>query len=174
MQLQNLLPSRPGALMIRTVRSIVNRFKMPLITKNEYGVFDVMLANGEVVPAFKTLADALAETPRPCIVHFPATGEFDLREKTTHIQCVLCEGSGERSKWEVCPECDGRCEVQYSDGYDGGGWPIWEFHTCKTCNGAGGADVVHRCGFCEGNGFVECDESALLESDTVVGKPVAA
>jgi hypothetical protein len=154
--------------MIRTARAIVNQFKMPLVTKNEYGVFDVMLPSGEVLPAHETLTRALSKTPHPCLVHFPATGEFDLREKTATIQCVLCEGSGERSKWEVCQECDGRCEKLYQDGHDGGGWPHWVSQLCHSCGGAGGADTLQRCGFCEGDGYVECAESSLMAGDTIV------
>lgn len=170
------IPSRTGNLTLRTVRSIVTRYGLPLVTKNEYGKFDVMLTTGEVLPAFVTLTEALAETPHPCIVHFPATGEFDLREKTVNIQCVLCEGSGERVKWDVCPECNGRCEQLYQDGYEGSGMPHYTSQTCRTCNGAGGAEHIYRCGFCEGDGYVECAESAVMESDTVVscGMAVAA
>ena len=174
MQLQNILSSCAGHLSVRTARSIVARFKMALITRNEYGGFDVLLHTGEVIPSIKTLVSALDRTPRPCIIHFPTTGEFDVREKAVSIQCVLCEGAGERSKWEVCPERDRRCEAQHSDGYDGGGWPIWEYQTCKSCSGAGGADKTHRCGFCSGDGYVECEESALMESDTLVEKAMVA
>lgn len=167
---------RPGHLPIRTVCSIVKRYELPLVTKNEYGRFDVMLATGEVLPAFTTLTEALASAPSPCIVHFPVTGEFDLREKTVSIQCVLCEGSGERSKWDVCPECYGRCECLYQDGYESGGCPNWVSQTCRVCNGAGGAEKIYRCGFCGGDGHVECAESAVMPSDTVVscGMAVAA
>lgn len=175
MQLQNLtLPSRPGNLMLRTALSIVRKAGLPLVTCNEFGKFDTILVGGQVLPAADSLAEALAPLPLPYIVHFPATGEFDVRHTKVNIQCGLCEGSGERSKWDVCPECDGRCEKLYQDGYDGGGWPIWVSQTCHSCNGAGGAENVYQCGFCSGDGYVECAESALMASDTIIQKELVA
>jgi len=99
--------------MFRTARAIVNRFKMPLVTRNEWGKFDGLLVSGEAIPARDTLAEVLAETPHPCLVHFPATGEFDLRE---------------------CPECSGRGERLYADGYESGGCPNWVMRPCG-CQG---------------------------------------
>lgn len=154
----------------------------PIIVQNHYGRFDVALPSGDS-ESYDTMQSAQEE-----MLLGMGLGEFSAffvmladggyqkfsLSKTVNIQCGLCEGSGERSKWDVCPECDGRCEKLYQDGYDGGGWPHWVSQTCRSCNGAGGAEHVYQCGFCSGAGFVECAESALMASDTIIQKELVA
>lgn len=159
--------------------ALAQKWDQAVVVPNAWDRFDVALPDGGTFSGdtLDAVASDLRERGFLCHLAIGLDGieeQFSTARKTLNIQCVLCEGSGERSKWEVCLECDGRCEKLYQDGYDGGGWPHWVSQTCHSCGGAGGADVVHRCGFCSGDGYVECDESALLESDTVVGNMAVA
>lgn len=148
----------------------------PIIVGNEFGRFDVALPSFES-ESYDTMEEAqeqmllgmgLGEFPAFFIMLADGGYTKVTLTGTVMIGCLLCEGSGETKKWEVCQECDGRCEVQYANGYDGGGWPIWEYSTCKTCSGTGGADVTRACGSCSGDGRIEIDRAALTAKDSVM------
>jgi hypothetical protein len=167
--------SRPQAL------ALAQKWGLAVVVPNTWDRFDIALPCGITTNA-DTLEDVKADLRERGLTSFLALNADGVEEqystaqaaRATNIQCGLCEGSGERSKWDVCPECDGRCEKLYQDGYDGGGWPIWVSQTCRSCNGAGGAEHVYQCGFCSGAGFVECAESALMASDTIIQKELVA
>ena len=148
----------------------------PIIVENQFGRFDIALPSGDS-ESYDSMQEAQEQMllgmglgEFPCFFVMLADGGYQKMSlaDTVMIECLLCQGAGENQKWEVCQECGGRAEVQYQDGYDGGGWPIWKYGTCKTCSGAGGSEVMRPCGFCGGDGRVEIDRAAMNEKDLVV------
>jgi len=75
-------------------------------------------------------------------------------EKTIEIprmeQCSACKGSGARpgTTLEVCPSCEGRGQVGYTQGF------FSVSRTCSRCRGEGSI-IAHPCSECRGNGRVQ-------------------
>lgn len=63
--------------------------------------------------------------------------------------CDACEGTGDRDKNpQTCPECHGRGQVYYRQGF------MTFAQTCDRCHGEG-TIVAHKCEKCRGEGYIE-------------------
>ncbi len=71
--------------------------------------------------------------------------------------CDACDGTGDRDKTpSVCPECEGRGEVYYRQGF------MTFAQSCDRCGGSG-KSVANPCSKCHGQGFVEVEEETMVE-----------
>jgi len=70
--------------------------------------------------------------------------------------CDRCEGTGDRDKNpKTCPECQGRGQVYYRQGF------MTFAQTCDVCHGEG-TIVANRCDKCHGEGFIEEEATATV------------
>ncbi len=71
--------------------------------------------------------------------------------------CKKCNGSGdENGEKQVCPDCSGRGEVYYRQGF------MTFSQTCDRCGGSGSI-VKNRCKECDGEGFIQKNETTTVK-----------
>ncbi len=84
---------------------------------------------------------------------FGCDKKIDYRYKTV---CEVCEGTGDKDKNpKTCPECQGRGQVYYRQGF------MTFAQTCDVCHGEG-TIVANRCTACHGEGYVEEETSTTV------------
>ncbi|OQX74162.1 MAG: molecular chaperone DnaJ [Campylobacteraceae bacterium 4484_4] len=73
------------------------------------------------------------------------------------MPCEVCKGTGDRDGQPgVCPECGGRGQVYYRQGF------MTFSQTCPVCHGEGRV-IKHKCPECHGKGYIEVTDRTKVE-----------